>query len=181
MLALVVSLLLAVPFTGPQAEQFLLTAEVVKVEEIGSGITLPKKVTLTKDGETAYAVWKTVDVVNVLTDSWRNEVAAYKLSQTLRLELVPATVHRVINEEEGSLQIWVPGCVTLRDIGTPEDLRPDLAVQFHRALTFNMATNNVDASNTANYLICKDRVWLIDSSRAFQDRSKLFNFLRSRR
>jgi hypothetical protein len=51
----------AAQFQGAAAEDFLKRAKVVKVRDLGSGVTLPMKVTLELDGVERFAVFKTID------------------------------------------------------------------------------------------------------------------------
>ena len=68
---------------------------------VGRGVTKPQKVTLELDGERIDAIWKTLDRRPNATyrESWEAEVAAYRLSRELRLDLVPPTVERRIGRD----------------------------------------------------------------------------------
>ena len=89
---------------GARIEQFLTTAKVKSMKDIGDGITNPKKTTLELNGVRHFAVFKTIDVnapgivpamfggnTPNFQDSWRTEVAAYErqMSQA-RPSVLPA-------------------------------------------------------------------------------------------
>jgi hypothetical protein len=91
-----------------ELEDFLRSAEVVKIEDIGEGITKPRRVTLRKDGRLCRAIFKTVDISSteihytnrleaLFTDKFVYEVAAYRIDRMLGIGLVPVTVIRKIN------------------------------------------------------------------------------------
>src|SRR5262249_15638908 len=46
---------------GSSLEEFLSKAKIMRLADIGTGVTLPKKATLELDGVTRYAVFKTID------------------------------------------------------------------------------------------------------------------------
>lgn len=174
MLSLAILALISLPLTGADAERFLRQADVVTAEEI-HGSAEPQRLTLSLEGVEARAIWKTVDIAGgTFRDFWGYEVAAYKLSKLLGLDIVPPTVRRTIGKEQGSLQLWMEDCETLADHG-PEgvDVR-----QLQRVRAFGVITGNLDQHN-ANVLICEGgkKVYAIDASRAFQDRSRLYFFI----
>lgn len=181
------------PFEGPAADEFLATAEVVAMEPLPFGITKPFKVTL-RDGErTAYAVWKTIDVVNphnrnprlystdwtesYFRDSYHHEIAAYELDKLVGLGLVPPTVEREIEGKRGSLQLWIDDAITeakrLKIGREPADSRR-WSEQAYAVRLFHQLTGDTDATNVSNILVDPDfRLYVIDSSRAFHLRGAL--------
>jgi len=162
-------------------EDFLRTAEVVKIEDVGSGITRPKRLTLARDGITHHAIFKTVDFETTeisfttkfesgFKDSYAFEVAAYRVDRLLGVGLVPVTILRTVGGETGSVQYWIENAMTMRDAleGGLQPRRPEL---LHARL---MATYVLDAvidnrdRNVGNMLIrpSTDELFLIDHSRS---------------
>ena len=162
-------------------EQFLLNAEVVNREVISSGITLPQVLELEMNGKKRRAVFKSFEIflprqhVTVgeeqqegLRDSWKFEVAAYRLDKLLGMGMVPVTVERKIEGREGALIDWV------------ENLLPELKVdlggfemeswerEIAKVWLFDYLAYNIDRTPD-NLLVTSDfQVRLIDHSRSFQ-------------
>ena len=172
MLGLALFALLSSPLSWDVAEDFLRTASVEGREDTEIGDTEPERLTLSQDGVTARAIWKTVDNIGgTLHDYWGFEVAAYRLSETLGLGIVPPTVRRTIDGIEGSLQLWMDDCEMLSDHG----IRGVDMVQLKRVRMLGIIMNNLAAHN-GNILVCEGgkKVYAIDASRAFQDRTRLY-------
>jgi hypothetical protein len=166
-------------------EDFLATAKIVKEERLpmSEGVTQPWKLTLEKDGVTNNAVWKNLSgLVKGFKESWKAEIAAYKLSKALGLNMVPATVEREFRGEKGSLQLWVPYWKNFEAI-TKEKLQPKgiKYTYFIRELCLQRAFDNLlsnEDRHQRNYLITEDwRMILIDHSRTFRTTNKFIKNL----
>jgi hypothetical protein len=173
------------PLTDAEAEEYLLTAEVISMEEIGTGITRPQRVTLEKDGFRLRAAFKTIDEQITKTvrlrkrtemnfsDRFRYERAAYLLDRTLGLNMVPVTVIREIDGTEGALTLWVEGAVDERKRRTmkspdSEDVL-ELRVMKARMNVFDVLIANIDRNQTNMLYTPHDwKLHLIDHSRAFR-------------
>jgi len=165
-------------------EEFLRTAEIVAIEEVGDGITHPRRVTLGAGDRQLRAIFKTVDIEledathgdsfeHHFTDKYTYEAAAYRLDRLIGIGLVPVTVIRTIDGEKGSLQHWIEGVITLEDAlkETQTEIRNfDLLVQ-RLALTYvlDALIYNIDR-NHSNFVVDveKDIFHPIDHSRAFR-------------
>lgn len=174
--------------TESELEEFLLTADVVSIEEIGDGITKPRRVTLSKGGRECRAIFKTVDITStemhytnrfepVFTDKFAYEVAAYRLDRMLAIGLVPVTVIREIEGERGSLQYWIENAVKMQDAADADLPIGDIDLLLQRfMLTYvlDAMIYNIDR-NFTNILVRPDSndFFLIDHSRAFRTRKKL--------
>ena len=140
---------------------------VLRTERIGHGITNPFKAEVEYDEHRIYAVWKPIVEANFdERETYEAEVAAYRLSAELGLDMVPPTVERKIGRRWGSLQLWVDNHRMFSDV---MDERPDGYMgsdQFQLMRFFDALIDNPDR-NAGNYLV--DRAWqivLIDHSRA---------------
>jgi hypothetical protein len=171
-----------------EVEGYLLTAEVVAVESLGSGVTGAKKLRLEGEGRRESAVYKNVHSEysrhltgtrnledTYFSDKWEYEVAAYRLDRLLGFGLVPVTVGRDVDGETGSVQQWIADAVTEKERverGTPLDDRDRWAEQTNQMLVFDVLIYNVDR-NQGNILLTEpgSRMWLIDHSRAFRLRT----------
>ncbi len=109
--------------TDRQIEEILSRGEIVSVEEVGEGVTKPKKVKLRQGEIEVEALFKTestpIDasrrsqknrLIN-LSDRWEHEVAAYRLDRLIGLRMVPVSVEREIGGQRGSLQLWIDGLI----------------------------------------------------------------------
>jgi hypothetical protein len=176
-------------FQGSGPEQFLLKAKIIKVENIGEGVTAPKKITLQLNAETHAAVFKSIDEskpgatkladgsIDIgYQDSWQTEIAAYQIDRIIGLGLVPATVERRLETTIGSYQWFVTSMMQEADRIAKKISPPD-AEAWNRVMfkvrLFDQLIANVDR-HLKNILITKDfEVRLIDHSRSFRTNRQL--------
>jgi hypothetical protein len=182
------------PYAGPEGKElpfssarevaeFLATAEEIASKDLSTGITKPKKLTLEKDGVRAHAVFHSIDRreqkkrrlengnhVMYLRDSYRSQVAAFELSQLLRMTTVPPTASRRSHGRQGSVQLWIEEAMTEKGRRKKAIAPPDDVVwsqQKSDQWVFDNLINNIDR-NTGNTLIDSSwNVWLIDHTRSF--------------
>lgn len=158
-------------------ESFLETADIIHAEQPWGdeeARTNPWKLTLSKDGITRFAVWKDCEgEMRGFDESWRWEIAAYRLDKHLGLNMVPPTVERVFRGKRGSLQLWVESEWSLKKkvqkkIPTP----PEKSESWQRAAWLQQAFDSLIANedrHMGNVLVTSDfRAILIDHSRTFR-------------
>jgi hypothetical protein len=174
---------------SPDTERFLHDGRIMKLGDTLGGVTRSRQATVEFNGQTRFAVWKTIDqkrtgVTSLGTsgyeinfqDTWKNEVPAYELDKLLGLGMVPATVSRRYRNTEGALTAWV-------DLGMSEAERlkkqlvpPDSAVwsqNMAKVTLFDNLIYNIDR-HANNIYITKDwHIILIDHSRSFRSFSEL--------
>jgi len=157
-------------------EDFLATAKIVGETQLpmSEGVTQPWKLTLEKDGVTRNAVWKNAEgIVGGYKEGWKTEIAAYRLSKALGLNMVPPTVQREFHGNKGSCQLWMVYWKNFEAI-TKEKLQPKgiKYTYFIRDLCLQRAFDNLIANvdrHQRNYLITEDwQMILIDHSRTFR-------------
>jgi hypothetical protein len=156
-------------------EEFLQTANIVEQRQMSQteGVTRPWVLTLEKDGVTKRGAWKNIEALGRYVDNWRYEIAAYRLSNYMGLNMVPPTVEKRFQENRGSCQLWVDFWKNFEDIINEKKQPPSLKVAaFYRALYLQRAFDNLIANvdrHRRNYLITEDwRLILIDHSRSFR-------------
>lgn len=160
-------------------EQWLTQAEIVKTEDLDTGVTQPHRVTLRKDGIELRAVFKDLSIdtdelgrSGAINDSDRfeYELAAYKLDRLLDLDMVPVAVARTINKHRGILQFWVEGAINVRRM-LEQKLSPAgecaSGPQYNLMNVFDVLIDNTDRTQE-NALFTRDwQLVLIDHTRAF--------------
>ena len=173
--------------TEDEILRFLEQAEVVAQKVLARGVNGTIKVTLERDGVTAHAAFRTVDFEQrwrpassgpdryLFRDHYAFEVAAYRLSRLLGLELVPPTVLRTLDGREGSLQLWVENAFTEADAILAK--RPVFGASRHLQRqvlkVFDALIYNFDRHQN-NLLYGDDgRIWAIDHTRSFKRLAEL--------
>ena len=107
-----------IALTRAQKEAFLLTARIVNTRSASKGITGTVRATLTDGTLTHDASIQVIDEFKSrfdttfgpemnFKDSWKFNVAAYKLDRLLGLNMVPVTVERLYHNSGGSFTWWV--------------------------------------------------------------------------
>lgn len=160
-------------------ERWLEQAEVVSIEDLDTGITNPRRVTLRKDGVELRAVFKQLstdfDIQNRRralneSDRFEYELAAYKLDRLLGLDMVPVTVPRTINGRRGVLQFWVDGSMNLRKM-LEQKLQPKgwcgAEPQYNLMNVFDVLIHNTDRTQENALFTQEWMLVLIDHTRAF--------------
>ena len=178
------------PFSSnAEIERFLEQAKILSDENIPEGVNRPTKLLLQDGDVQAHAVFRNVDkrkdryrtndgrFLPTFVDSYRFEVAAYRLSEMLEMGVVPPAVMRAWERHDGSVQLWVEGAMT-EGSRHEKDLQPPDPVRWSRQNMmmkfFDALIQNIDR-NQGNILILKDSwdVWLIDHTRSFVNSAEI--------
>ena len=180
----------ATSLSDEEKAQFLLTAEVLRTSTIPIGATLSKKAVLSDGRRTHEAQIQTVDVSKAsyptsrgtelnFRDSYKFNIAAYRLDRLLNLNMVPVSVERRIKNERAAVTWWVDDVLMMEKerleqrVSAPN--RVEWSDQIYQMRIFNELIYNTDA-NQGNLLITKDwKIRLIDFTRAFRLHKKLQN------
>jgi hypothetical protein len=172
-----------------ETERFLRDGKIMKLGDTLGGVTRSRQATLELNGQTRFAVWKTIDqkktgVTSLGTagyeinfqDTWKNEVPAYELDKLLGLGMVPASVSRKYRNVEGALTAWV-------DLGMSEAERlkkqlvpPDPAAwsqNMSKVQLFDNLIYNIDRHANNIYITTDWHIILIDHSRSFRSFTEL--------
>jgi len=163
-----------------ETEKFLLTAEVVSIEKhLEIGRTNFWKVLLNDGKKELKAIFKYVNRSrpSLFSDSYKYEIAAYKVNKILGINLVPPVVERKINGQTGSLQIMIENVLTDRNrkIQNIEPEKPDVFKNdIDTAKIFEILVND-QCNDSEDILIQKDdwKVWRVDFSEAFSPSSDI--------
>ena len=177
-------------YQGSEVEQFLAQAKIAKMQDIPVGVTRPRKATLDLDGVSHFAVFKTIDekksgvtqldrgVEIEFQDSWRTEVAAYELDKLIGLGMTPATVQRIYDGKQGSMQYWLDVMMNEEE-RIKKKLSPPNPIAWNQQVAkvrlWDNLIYNTDR-NLGNLLITEDwKIRLIDHSRTFRPFNQLKN------
>ena len=175
----------AVPPLSPEAmEAFLLNAELSDFDRLDVGVTGSRRASAS-DGQLTHDVHiQAVDIqretfvqagarveIN-FRDSFRFNIAAYRLAVLLGMDNVPMSVLRRIDGEPAAVTWWVDDvAMSERDRIEQRAFPPDPQVayaQFYTMYAFDELIQNRDR-NPGNTLWTTDwKMWLIDHTRAFR-------------
>jgi hypothetical protein len=154
-------------------EEYLKTAEVVKIEDIGVGVTKPRRAYLAPGGLVDRMVWKVIrpGVSQGFWESYKSEIAAYELDKFLELNMIPPTVERHFKGDTGAAVMWAAPTKSFKEMGGPPAAPPQKAASWNRQIVrakmFDNLIANIDP-NLGNWLV--DPAWnliLIDHTRSF--------------
>ena len=155
-------------------EEFLRTADIIKSEPEGEGVTHPWKLTLRQGDVEHKAVWKDIDAVDgEIPDRWRFEVAAYRLDKLLGLNMIPPVVEREFRGKRGDLSLWADNKyselkVEEENIPKPESVLAHWNDMKYLTRAWDCLIANDDRTQQ-NVLYTEDwRTILIDHTRAFR-------------
>jgi hypothetical protein len=183
--------LAGVPVTDAEREQFLLHADVIKQKGAPGGITGSYRATL-KLGDFQHDahIQPHDDYTAQLQlgsgleldfrDTWKNNVAAYRIDRMLGLGMIPPTVVRK-DERSGkpaSYTWWVDDVLMVERERYEKKIQSPSVLEWNRQMyivrVFDQLIYNFDR-NLGNLVIDKSwRMWMIDHTRAF----KVFKELR---
>ncbi len=166
-----------------QQEEFLKKAKIIRTRGAGKGVTNTIRATLSDGAITHDASIQTIDeympefkskrgVELNFRDTWRYNVAAYRLDRLLEIGMTPPSIERSYRNKPGSFTWWVDD--VLMDEGERIKTKasaPDSTLWNHQmwvVRVFDQLIANVDR-NLGNLLVDKTwTVWMIDHSRAFR-------------
>ena len=167
-----------------EIEQFMRDAEVVDIEDIGEGVTKPKRAQLEPGGPVRRITFKPIrpGIHNGFYDAFTSEIAAYELDKLLGLALVPPVVERRVGADIGAAVMWLESAKSFKQMGgvptsVPRSQNERWTDQLIRAKMFHCLVGNTDP-NQGNWLVYP--AWnlaLIDHSRAFTTGTRLVHEL----
>ena len=164
-------------------ESFLMRAEVVKMKKVHTGITGTKRATFSDGQHTHDASIQSVNVskssyatargmeVN-FRDSYKYNIAAYRLDRLLNLHMIPVSVERKVKGKRAAVTWWVDDVKMMEGERYRKKIAPPNRAkwndQMFQVRIFNELVYNTDA-NLGNLLITNDwKLVMIDFSRGFR-------------
>jgi hypothetical protein len=173
-------------------ETFLLHARVVRTRSVNTGINNTSRVTLSDGRITHDAHVQTVDVSTTtfvpqrgpaevnFKDSYRYNIAGYRLARLLGLNHVPMSVERDMGRSTAAVTWWVDDVLMDEGVrfkkGAPKEWDSNrTASQILIMRVFDELIANRDR-NAGNLLWTVDgKMWMIDHTRAFRLNASLYN------
>jgi hypothetical protein len=164
-------------------EDYLRSAAIDRYEDTKVGVTRPRHAFFKPGGPAAGATVKYLPPGkrNGFYESYKSEIAAYKLDRLLQLDMVPPTVEREIDGNLVSVQLWVENARTIKEIQQKKLSSPNLEAwnrDVFRQRVFDDLVANID-ENGGNLLI--DSGWnmiKVDHSRCFATMKMPFELTR---
>jgi hypothetical protein len=156
-----------------QIEQQLLDGKIGKMEDVPIGVTKPQRATI--EGTPIRFAWKPLrpGYSKGFMESYKSEIAAYKLDRMLDLHMVPPIVERKIEGRTGAAVYWVENVNPWSVAKPPQGPEPNWSIQLTRMKMFDLLIANIDR-NQGNLIYDNDwHLFLIDHSRAFIDKKDL--------
>lgn len=173
------------PWPLAEQEHFLETAQIESVSAATKGLTGTKKAML-GDGKREHAAHiQTIDVYTPLfkgkdgseerdfKDSWKFNVAAYRLAKLLHLTyMVPVSIARPFEGRPASYSWWIDNVMMDERDRVSKGIQPPDVERWNSQMdtirVFDQLIYNMDRSQE-NLLITHDwNVWMIDHTRAFR-------------
>jgi hypothetical protein len=158
-------------------EEHLRTASIERIEDIGTGVTRPRRAYLMPGEPVASLVWKVLPPSrrSGYWESYKSEIAAYQLDRLLEMHMVPPAVERRIGDDTGAAVMWISGMKSVKELGGKVPSGPQWGKPIRQMLMFDNLIRNIDR-NAGNILIGQPGdLILIDHSRAFTTDRKLQN------
>jgi hypothetical protein len=185
-----VLLLLAAPlFSGDapkltfdQMEAFLHDGQIVSIKGISTGVTSSRRAKLTHGAVEHDAHVQCIDESKAtfqgsqgtelnFRDTWKYNVAGYRLGRTLGLDMIPVSVERKIEGKNCAVTWWIDNSMMEIDRVKKKLNSPHLDEwnrEMHIVRVFDQLIYNTDR-NLQNLLIDPEwRIWMIDHTRAFR-------------
>lgn len=165
-------------------DRFLKTARIVSQTTVSEGTTKPSRATLSDGSLTHDAqiqcvdiykpVWKGAEgtVEKNFRDSWKYNVAAYRVGRLIGVKNIPMSVERNVDGKLCSVTWWVDNIwmdeAKRREKGIKPPANDAWVNQLNTVRVFDQLIYNTDR-NQGNLLITPDwKLWLIDHTRAFR-------------
>jgi len=171
-------------------ELFLRTAEIVEIHTLTEGVTGSQRATFSDGNLEHDAHIQSIDDFKSMAatgngyeanfrDSFKFNVAAYRLNRMLGLDMIPTTVERTISGRPSSVTWWLDDVLMAEKDRYLKKIEPPDSEAWNKQIfivrVFDQLIHNTDR-NLGNLVITKDwKLWMIDHTRSFRISEKLEN------
>src|SRR5262249_4435905 len=173
-------------------EDFLRTARIIERHATTQGSTHSTKVKLSDGRHTHNAHVQQIDIYQPLwkgkdgseerdfKDSWKFNVAAYRLARLLGLtQMVPVCVERVVDGKLSAVTWWIDDIWMDEKKRVAENIVPPDPEAWRRQMdtirVFDQLIYNMDRSRENLLITSEWKAWMIDHTRAFRKHPSLRN------
>jgi hypothetical protein len=156
-------------------ERALAEGAVTGLEKVDIGVTRPKRGSLDPPTPVARFTWKPLKpgYHRGYMESYKAEIAAYRLDRLLGLQMVPPVIERTLDGVTGAAVYWIENMKPWNDKKPPRGPEPEWSHQLARMKMFDLLVANIDR-NKGNLGYDDDwHLLLIDHSRAFTGKKDL--------
>jgi hypothetical protein len=165
-----------------QMEQFLKTAKIVKIKDLSTGVTNSRRASLSDGTMEHDAHVQSIDESKAkfegtagtemnFRDTWKFNIAGYRLGRILELDMIPPSIERKIGGTACAVTWWIDNSMMEVDRKKKGLESPDKDAwnrEMYIVRVFDQLIYNTDR-NLQNLLIDPDwRIWMIDHTRAFR-------------
>lgn len=167
----------------PEIEKLLTSAEIIRAQEIGEGVTRPYRLFLMCDSGEMSGCWKNPKGMSQgYLEGWQYEIAAYEMDKLMGLNMIPPTVEREFEGKHGSFQYWISGGMSDlnrsdKGIEIPKKKIPNWNKRKYLQRAFDSLIGNEDRTQQNIRYTDDWRMILIDHSRSFRSSSKYTDHL----
>ena len=158
-----------------EIEKFLIEGKILKLEDVPIGVTKPQRATLEPGGPIGRFAWKALrpGYSKGFMESYKAEIAAYRMDRMLELHMVPPIVERTIDGRDGAAVMWIVNTKPWSVEKPPQGPEPMWSIQLTRMKMLDLLIANIDR-NQGNLIYDNDwHLFLIDHSRAFISKKDL--------
>lgn len=171
-------LLAAQSLTPTEQEKFLSSARILRVRNASKGITLSQRATLSNGAITHEAHIQSIDTLRPdFHDSYKGNIAAYRLGRLLDLDMIPVSVDRLVEGKQSAVTWWIDDMLMDESARRKDKIEPPdrraWSDQYHVVRVFDALIDNADR-NLGNLIIDRQwKLWMIDHTRAFGNKRVL--------
>jgi hypothetical protein len=155
-------------------EAALRDGKITKMETVPIGVTKPQRGYIEHDPPMRFA-WKPLPpgYKSGFMESYKAEIAAYKLDRMLELHRVPPQVERKVDGKVGAAVYWIENTKPWDAKNPPRGPEPNWSHEIVRMKMLDLLIGNIDR-NQGNLIYDDDwHLMLIDHSRAFINKKDL--------
>jgi hypothetical protein len=155
-----------------EMEEYLRTADCDRIQVFKPSYLA--RCTFKPGGPIHSMAWRAPGLNRGFHEGYKTEIAAYELDKLVKMDMVPPTVERRLQGNDGAAQLWVENIVDAT--GDVSPVEPYRTVWQYQIVVMTMFDNLIGNRDRNRATMLRDPAWnliLIDHSRAFGTDPKL--------